>query len=412
VALSSAEGNTALIGGPGDYNNTGAVWIFFQNLPTVVTEPASSVAPTTATLNGKVNPDGFAVSECKFEYGTTEAYGSTSAPCTPAPGSGTSAVAVSAAISGLAQNTTYHFRIFTKNANGESKGADRTFTTTVPIVVTEPATAVTQTSATVNATVNPNGIPVSECRFEYGPSTVYGSSAPCAQSLGSGTSPVPVSAALESLAEGTTYHFRIVATDANGTSFGSDRTFTTLLVLGPHWYENNVRLAETAPEGGLLIMAWGKLTLENAKVGAFTCQTLAGGNLSNPVGGGAGKGLFDAFGFYDCVAPACEAAKGLLEVVPERLKWSSVVIEEAGLFRDRTEGIALRAICVGGASNVQFHGSLKPEFEAGTSQGSAPAKLFFAGSGSLESVEGATPVTGKLKFMGFEGGEIISARKT
>jgi hypothetical protein len=130
------------------------------------------------------------------------------------------------------------------------------------------------------------------------------------------------------------------------------------------------------------------------------------------VGGGAGKGLFDAFGFYDCVAPACEASKGLLEVVPERLKWSSVVIEEAGLFRDRIEGIALRAICVGGASNVEFHGSLKPEFEAGTAQGSAPAKLRFTGSGSLESAEGATPVSGKLRFMGFEGGEILGARKT
>ena len=321
---------------------------------------------------------------------------------------------MSAAVSGLATNTTYHFRIFAKNGGGTSTGSDQTLTTTVPIVVTEPASAVTQTSATVNATVNPNGIQVSECRFEYGPSTAYGQSAPCAQSPGSGTSPVAVSAVLESLGEGATYHFRIAATDANGgTSLGSDQTFATLLLLGPHWYVNNVRLGETALESGDDIMAWGSLTLENAKIGALTCLTLAGGDIADPVGGGAGKGLLDAFAFYDCVAPTCEAAKGLLEVIPEKLGWTSVLIEEAGVFRDRTEGIALRAICVGGESNVEFHGALKPSLEAGTAIGAAPAKLEFgASSGSLASAEGPGAVAAHLKLMGFEGGEIIRAKKT
>jgi hypothetical protein len=224
---------------------------------------------------------------------------------------------------------------------------------------------------------------------------------------------VAVSAALESLAEGAAYHFRISATNAGGTSLGADQSFTTLLVLGPHWYEQNARLGETALESGLPIMAWASLTLENAKVGAFTCQALAGGDIANPVGGGAGKGLFDAFAFVDCVAPACEAAKGLEQMIPEKLKWSSLLIEEAGVFRDRIEGISIRAICVGATSNVEFHGSLKPEFEAGTSQGSAPALLTFnAASGSLQSAEGAGNVAAKLKFMGFEGGEFLLARKT
>ena len=130
--------------------------------------------------------------------------------------------------------------------------------------------------------------------------------------------------------------------------------------------------------------------------------------------GGAGKGTFDAFATYDCVAPTCEGAGGLEQLIPERLKWSSVLIEEAGTFRDRMEGIALRAICVGGTSNVEFHGSLKPKLEAGTAQGAAPAKLEFgSGSGSLQTAEGATgAMSGRQRFMGFEGGEIISARKT
>jgi hypothetical protein len=412
VALSS-EGNTALIGGPGDYSNTGAAWVFFQNFPTAVTEPASSVTLTSATLNASVNPDGSEVSKCEFEYGTTTAYGKT-ALCTPAPGSGTSPVAVSAAVGGLTAHTTYHFRISATNAGGTSTGSDRTFNTTLPpTVATEAASAVTQTSATVNATVNPNNAQVSDCRFEYGTTEAYGSSAPCAQSLGSGETPVAVSAALESLAEGATYHFRISATNAGGTSLGADRTFTTLLVLGPHWYVNNVRLGESALESGLIVMGWGNLTLQNTGIGAFTCQTLAGGDIADPVGGGAGKGSFDGFAAYDCEAPACEAVKGLLQVIPEKLKWSSVLIEEAGTFRDRIEGIALRAVCVGGTSNVEFHGMLKPELEAGTAQGAAPAKLEFgAGSGSLQSEEGAGNVSARLKFMGFEGGEILRAKKT
>jgi hypothetical protein len=160
-------------------------------------------------------------------------------------------------------------------------------------------------------------------------------------------------------------------------------------------------------------MSWGYLTLENAKVGAVTCQSLAGGHIANPVGGGAGKAIFDAFGLYDCQAPICEAAKGLLEVIPEKLRWSSVLIEEAGLFRDRIEGIVLRTICVGGASNVEFHGALRPEFKGGTAQGSAPAILVFnIASGSLQSTEGAGAVTARLNFMGYEAGEFIFANKT
>ncbi|HEX5224378.1 MAG TPA: hypothetical protein VFW29_04545 [Solirubrobacteraceae bacterium] len=198
--------------------------------PAVTTEAANAVAQTSATLNAVVNAEDEPLGECRLEYGTSEAYGS-SAPCTPTP-SGAEPVAVSAGVSGLSPSTTYHFRVTATNPTGTSHGTDRTFKTTAsqpPAVVTKPASAVAQTTATLNATVNPEDEPVSECRFEYGTSEAYGSSAPCTPSPGSGTSPVAVGANIGSLSPNTTYHFRVVATNPIGTSHGADATFKTLV---------------------------------------------------------------------------------------------------------------------------------------------------------------------------------------
>jgi hypothetical protein len=93
-------------------------------------------------------------------------------------------------------------------------------------VVTEEAFAITETTATLNATVNPNGNET-ECEFEYGTSTAYGSRVPCSSSPGSGESPVAVSADVGSLTAVTNYHFRIVAENRGNTSYGDDQTFTT-----------------------------------------------------------------------------------------------------------------------------------------------------------------------------------------
>jgi IPT/TIG domain-containing protein len=96
-----------------------------------------------------------------------------------------------------------------------------------PAVVTGAVTSLTAQSATLNATVNPEETSVTDCEFEYGPTTMYGQSVPCSGSPGSGFTPVPVSAGVEGLGSGSTYHYRIVARNGVGTSFGADREFTT-----------------------------------------------------------------------------------------------------------------------------------------------------------------------------------------
>jgi phosphodiesterase/alkaline phosphatase D-like protein len=198
------------------------------NPPTVVTEKASSIAQTMASLNATVNPNGGSVSDCKLEYGTSPSYGS-SVTCTPSPGSGGSAVAVSAAVTGLSANTIYHFRVVATNAGGTGTGGDRTFKTlpNPPTVVTGSGAPVAQTTATLNASVNPNSGEIGSCYFEYGETSSYGHRAPCTASPGAGASPVAVSASVTGLIRNTTYHFRIVATNEGGTSPGTDQTFET-----------------------------------------------------------------------------------------------------------------------------------------------------------------------------------------
>ena len=99
---------------------------------------------------------------------------------------------------------------------------------TPPTVSTGTASAITQTGATIAGTVNPNGLEVSKCLLEYGPTEEYGHSLACSPAPGAGTSAVAVSAPVSSLSPGSTYHFRVVATNAGGTSYGQDVSFETL----------------------------------------------------------------------------------------------------------------------------------------------------------------------------------------
>jgi len=100
----------------------------YGHAPTVTTDAASLVTPTSATLNATVNPEGQTVTDCYFEYGRTEILGHR-VPCEPSPGSGEGAVAVAAIIGGLEPNTTYHFMIVATNVDGTSYGSERTFNT-------------------------------------------------------------------------------------------------------------------------------------------------------------------------------------------------------------------------------------------------------------------------------------------
>ncbi len=193
--------------------------------PTVSTGNATAITPTSATVNGTVNPEGQSTTYY-FEYGTTTSYGSQTSVA--GAGSGTAGVKVSTSIEPLVPNTTYHYRVVATNGSGTTLGTDVSFKTPKPpppVAVIRHATSVTQTSATLNGTVNPAGQTTSYV-FEYGTTTAYGAQTPTA-SAGAGTKAIVVSAAIGALASNTTYHYRLAATSVNGTTFSHDSSFTT-----------------------------------------------------------------------------------------------------------------------------------------------------------------------------------------
>ncbi len=194
-------------------------------LPGLTIESATGVTGTKATLHGTVNPDNLAVSDCKFEYGTTKAYGSTK-PCEGAIPTDGNDHPVSAALTGIKANTTYHFRIAATNANGTNKSGDETFTTNQPSITGE-ATEVKGTKATLNGTVFPEGEAVSECFFEYGAGFGYGKTAPCVGAIPTDEGEHAVSAALTHLTPSAPVHFRLVINRGSGAIPGVDKSFTT-----------------------------------------------------------------------------------------------------------------------------------------------------------------------------------------
>ncbi len=198
------------------------------DVPDVVGASVTNLLSSTATFTGSVNPDGNTVTSCEFEYGTEQSYGQT-APCVPQPLTGTQAVAVSADLSGLQPDTTYHYRLSAGDAAGTNYGKDQTFTTpNLPVVDATAAVSVGSTTAAVSSQINPN-FATTAYHFEYGTTTAYGSSAPVpdAHISGATNTDATVTWTLTGLKPETSYHLRAVASNVVGLGAGADVTFTT-----------------------------------------------------------------------------------------------------------------------------------------------------------------------------------------
>ncbi len=203
------------------------VWIYGrQSKPSLVNVSASVVAQTTGTLNATIDP-GHADTTYHFEYGTSAAYGA-SVPVPDADiGSGLEgSVVVGQQLAGLQPGTVYHYRVVATNALGQTVGADQTLATLPPeppVVSTGQASGVAQNTAMLTGSVDTRGFETGY-EFDLGVDTSYGTR--IFGDAGSEPGANTFTASLQGLMPGTTYHYRILATNAFGTVYGADQTFT------------------------------------------------------------------------------------------------------------------------------------------------------------------------------------------
>ncbi len=134
-------------------------------------------------------------------------------------------------------------------ANGEAYLANlRIVVNQSPIVATGSATNITDISATLTGTVNPNGLPTTAW-FEYGLTTNYGSTAAVTLSPSNGVAAQVVSASLNGLTSGTTYHYRLKAFNSGGSGITSDATFTLAAPLAYCYTTNSGAITITCYTG-------------------------------------------------------------------------------------------------------------------------------------------------------------------
>ncbi len=214
-----AESKFGLVRGPAvPFTTAGAA-------PEAGSERTNEVRSSEATLEAQVNPE----NQQSAYYFQASTSGLGACPATPAQaGSALPAVfeaqGASVSLTGLEPGSTYNYRVVAYNATGVSCGQTETFNTRPLLLGASTVSEVTQSSATIVATIDPDGLQTTY-KFDLGTSTAYGT--PFPGDAGAGSEPVTVTFTLVGLEPGTTYHYRLLAGNGSETELGPDQTFTT-----------------------------------------------------------------------------------------------------------------------------------------------------------------------------------------
>jgi hypothetical protein len=196
------------------------------------TDPVGAVTATSATLNGDLNPEGVTGGVgFYFSYNVgSRCFGAGSHTTTPGIATGSVDVSESALVSGLQPNAHYAYCFFATNEFGANSGPTVTFTTppAKPSVDQQSTSGVTLSDARLEAQINPNN-QLTSCKFEYGETNTYGHEVPCEPASFEVYGDTLASADIGGgLVSAETYHYRVVAVNATGTTEGQDETVTTL----------------------------------------------------------------------------------------------------------------------------------------------------------------------------------------
>lgn len=195
----------------------------------VITKPPTELTYHSAILHGEYKGSGPDV-HYFFEYGLDDQYGNS----TPVVDGGTAAgpQAISMAVDGLEAYRTYHYRLVAYTSatqSGTTYGEDLTFDAgpaPLPEVRATSVNSTSDTTATVEAEINPN-FGATLYRFEYGTSSDYGEWTEFIGPIGGDGTFHSVSGSVTELLPGTLYHFRAVAVNFTGPTYGADQTLFT-----------------------------------------------------------------------------------------------------------------------------------------------------------------------------------------
>ena len=198
-----------------------------EEVPALTTTAISDITGTTATSGGDIISNGSSTIISRGVCWSTES-SPTIANNKTIDGSGEGSF--SSTLTDLKGETNYHVRAYASNNAGTAYGLEMSFNTIgkPPAPGALPATNISTTSATLNASVNANFLSTT-VTFEYGTTTDYGDTLTANQSPLAGGSVTIVDADVKVLSPATFYHFRVKTVNQLGTTFGNDLTFSTKL---------------------------------------------------------------------------------------------------------------------------------------------------------------------------------------
>jgi phosphodiesterase/alkaline phosphatase D-like protein len=210
----------------------------FTTVPAPHGVAVQAITVTTATFTGELTPLNEAVGTkyyFKYNVGASCSGGPTTPEGEDPAGGGTGTALLTEPVTGLQPDVEYTVCLFASNGFGSETSAPVHFGPTLaaaPTVENPNASGVTPTDATLEASVNPNNQKTTNCEFQYGETTSYGTDKPCNPASLEGYGGQGVSLPVSGLTPNTIYHFRVVATNATGTGEVTGE-FKTLALVAP-----------------------------------------------------------------------------------------------------------------------------------------------------------------------------------
>jgi len=240
---------------------------------------ATSLAPTSvgdasASLAGVIDPNDATLAACSFEYGTALPY-TQSVPCSTLPAATGGYQSVSAQLSGLAPNTSYHYRVLASSPAGVGAGADVTFTT-----------AISSEVALVHAQPSISGTPAVGQRLTCHPGTASSATARLSYAWVRDLIPIPEATATTYTVKGqdSGHHLQCQVTATNGGGSATEKSaFVTIPVGGAPASVGETEVGKAAFENGRLSVPVACSPLASGgcevTVRLTVVETLSGGRL-------------------------------------------------------------------------------------------------------------------------------------